>query len=208
MGKIFKVIYLKKSVIIFFKTVFLTSVLLMVFVCFGYMLLTSEVTLAETKEENVPYYESVPQNVNLLFNVLDNKIMFSLDFENENIKIVNVYGEEEYSFYGYSTDFYVECDLNIISGIVDILGGIELEITDEKLNYTGTQIKEILEYNSDSYFSRDIVSKIIEKISKVGFSKEDFLYIIENSETNLTVPDCYEWEKYIKKLCKNAVFVN
>lgn len=208
LGKINKVIILKKSIKIFMRTVFLTSILLVFFVAFGYMFLSSKVTLAEQKQEKVPYYEPIPQNVSVLLTVLDSKTLFFLDFEKENMRVLSVGEEDGYTFYGYSADFYAECDLNTVSGIIDIIGGIELEINDEKLNYTGTQVKEILEYNTDKTMETEILKKTIEKISKTGFSKEDFLYIIKNSNTNLTVPDCYNWEKYIGKLCKNAIFVN
>mgnify|MGYP003315882712 CR=1 FL=1 len=33
-------------------------------------------------------------------------------------------------------------------------------------------------------------------------------FIIENSSTDLTVPDIFHWEKYIKETCKKAYFVN
>lgn len=199
---------MQRNIKIFVKTIFFTSFILLFFVIFGYMMLSSKVTLAEKKQEKVPYYESVPQNVSVLLTVLDSKTLFFLDFEKENMRVLSVGEEDGYTFYGYSTDYYSECSLNTVSGIIDIIGGIELEINDEKLNYTGIQVKEILEYNTDKTMETEILKKTIEKISKTGFSKEDFLYIIKNSNTNLTVPDCYNWEKYIGKLCKNAIFVN
>ena len=55
---------------------------------------------------------------------------------------------------------------------------------------------------------KQIIKSIIETVAKNGFHKKDFLVIIENSETNLTVPNCYDWENYIGKLCKNTFFIN
>ena len=44
----------------------------------------------------------------------------------------------------------------------------------------------------------------LEKISENGFSKDDFSYIIEYGNTDLTVPVCYDWEKYIKQMCSSV----
>lgn len=203
------VILLKKNIRIFIKTVALTSFALLFFIGVGFVVLTSKVTLVETKQEKVPYYESVPQNTNILFSVLDTHTLLCLDFEKNNMKVLSVEDlNDTYSFSGYDTDFYVECDLNNLADIIDILGGIPLETEEGTLNFTGLQIKEMLEYNKDKEIRKEIKKNIIVKISQIGFSKDNFLYIIKNSNTNLTVPDCYRWEEYIKTLCKNAIFVN
>ena len=52
------------------------------------------------------------------------------------------------------------------------------------------------------------IKQIFSKIAQNGFSKKDFLYVIENSETNLTVPDCYYWSDSIEAVCKTVVIVN
>lgn len=202
-------ITLKYNIRVFIKSVFFTTFALLFFIGFGYSFLTSEISLAEVKEEEIPYYSYTPQNVNILFSVLDYKTLLCFDFEKENIRIYNIdYENESYEFYGNETDFFVDCNLKALSYIVDGIGGVELSLTEETLNYTGTQIKEILEYNTDIKINHMILKDIIYKISLNGLLKEDFLLIIENCDTNLTVPDCYDWEKYIAKLCKNAVFVN
>jgi len=92
---------------------------------------------------------------------------------------------------------------------VDILGGIEMSDGEEVLRYTGVQISDMLSRNADSdAISREIILKLVEKIEKTGFQNEDFLYIIENSNTDLTVPDCYYWPEYISAICGNVQIVN
>ena len=74
---------------------------------------------------------------------------------------------------------------------------------------TGEQVVDYLTTSSDYYErKRQIIRIIAQKISSTGFSKEDFLYIIENSETSLTVPDCYFWSDYITELCKTVKIIN
>ena len=200
---------MKKSIIIFFKTVFFTLFLLMFFIGVGYFYLSGHISNVQNEVEKVPYYDYVPQNTGLLFNVLDNKTLAYLDFENQSLRVCFIEGDiSQNNIYGYEIDYEIEADLSLVSEIVDILGGIDLNINGEALNYTGAQIKEILEKNTDDMIEKQIIKSIIETVAKNGFHKKDFLVIIENSETNLTVPNCYDWENYIGKLCKNTFFIN
>ena len=113
------------------------------------------------------------------------------------------------TLYGYSVDYLIEGDYDLLSGIIDIAGGIEMENGEEVLRFTGVQVTDILSRTTDrEELRRKIISKIIEKIRETGFQKADFLYIIENSNTNLTVPDCYYWSDYITDLCTNARIIN
>ena len=48
----------------------------------------------------------------------------------------------------------------------------------------------------------------MKKISDTGIDDEIFSYTVEKTETNITVPDCYNWNKYIKELCKNGEIIN
>ncbi len=209
LGKIFAVIYLKKSIIVFLKTVFLTSLLLTFFIGIGYFYLSGHITKAQNEVENVPYYDYVPQNTCLLFTVLDNKTLAYLDFENQNLRVCFVDKDiRENSVYGYKIDYEIKSDLGLVVDIVDILGGIDLDINGETLNYTGTQIKEILERNTQESIEQQIIKSIITQVGNNGFAKNDFLLVIENSETNLAVTDYFDWENHIQKLCKNAIFVN
>ncbi len=207
LGKIFTVILLKKSIIVFLKTILFTSLLLVFFIGIGYTYLSGHISKVQNEVKNVPYYDYISKNTGLLFSVLDNKTLAYLDFENESLRICHINSDSN-NYYGYDVDYEIESDLELVVEIVDKLGGIDLDINGEMLNYTGNQIKEILEKNTDDMLERQIIKCIIKKVGNNGFTKKDFLTIIEKSETNLTVPDCYDWDKYIQKLCKNAVFVN
>ena len=96
-------------------------------------------------------------------------------------------------------------DYTLVAGIVDAVGGIELEYGDEELFYTGVQVENILTSKIiDTDTRAEIIEKILSKIAKNGFFREDFLYLTENSETNLTVPDCYYWQDFISDVCKTV----
>ena len=51
------------------------------------------------------------------------------------------------------------------------------------------------------------ISKLEDLCSVLGISVAELLGI-ENSETNLTIPDCYYWSDNIQKLCKNLRVIN
>ena len=40
------------------------------------------------------------------------------------------------------------------------------------------------------------------KIGENGIDSEFFTFLVDSTDTDITVPDCYYWEKYITKLCK------
>lgn len=192
-----------------FKKLYFFIVSLYFFVTFGYVILSGylgNISIAQVEGEKIPYYDEILENTTLLFTINETKTLFNLDFQKEELNILFCDREEGYYIKGYAVDFYVEADYDLICGIIDNLGGIEIEINNEKLNYTGTQIIDLLKI--ENLISReDLIKKIVEKIANNGFYREDFIYIIENSETNITIPDCYDWEIYIKNLCKNENFI-
>ena len=53
---------------------------------------------------------------------------------------------------------------------------------------------------------QEISCKFFEKISKTGLSSEDFMFIIEESDTRLPYSVCYDWIPYISELFANCVY--
>lgn len=177
-----------------------------VFIGSGYLYLERELGEAENKAYSVPYYSPAPENAGILFKIDEQSVLVYLDFAGEGMRFV--FGED-WHIYGYKADYTVKGDYDLVSGIVDILGGIDLEIDGEVLRYTGVQVSELLlKSNLDRKLVDRVIIKITEKIKKIGFQNEDFLYIIENSSTNLNIPDCYYWGDYISGLCENVRIVN
>ena len=159
---------------------------------------------------SVPYYSFTPDSAGVLFDISGNLVFTFLDFERESISLV--FCEENHSYedeiYGYNVDYTITADHSLVGGIVDLLDGIELEENSEIFNFMGSQVVEKLTTTTSSTEKRYIIKQIISKIAQKGFSKKDFLYIIENSETNLTVPDCYYWSDSLGAVCKTVVIVN
>lgn len=182
-----------------------------IFVGLGYFYLDKKLEPADNKTSSVPYTRSLPENTGIKFKMGGKGLLVYMDFEQEQLSLI--FDDRDTSvggmLYGYSVDYIVEGDFDLLAGIIDILGGIELEMENEVLRYTGVQISDLLSIQSGSdTLMREIILKLTEKVKESGFKTEDFVYIIKNSNTNLTVPDCYYWSEYIGGLCENVQMVN
>lgn len=174
-----------------------------IFVSSGYFYLNHELEKTEKSESTIPYYSQAPENAGVLFDILDNRILFYLDFENNSINVFKDYKNTSTGemLNGFRVDYVIKGDYDLLSYIIDCIGGIELETEKETLRFTGVQvIEKIKDYIDSGEIYQKIIPAILEKIKQNGIGREDFIYIIENSETNLTLPDCYYWSDYIKSL--------
>ena len=174
----------------------------------GYLYLDSTITdIDVTKtEEKVQYYETLPQDTTVLFNICDDNILVNLCFSDKTLKVVSAedFDENQNTVYGYNIDYYINCNYKIVGYLTDIAGGVELE----GKRYTGVQITEMLEYSGVTKETKKLITeKIIQGISENGFNKDDMLYITENADTNLKFASAYIWIDYIKELCKYPIIV-
>lgn len=174
-----------------------------------YKSLENEKKAADTKEERIPYTE-IPENRGLLFNISgDTAVLFFLDFSEEISYIIRVdnYNSASDDFVGYSIDYKFDMDYYVLSSVFDHLGGLDLDIDGEDLRYTGVQICDILSTATpDIHFK--VISALCARISENGFSSDDFIFLIENTRTSLTVPECIYWQEFMKNIFSNVVFVN
>ena len=174
----------------------------------GYLYLDSTITdIDVTKtEEKVQYYETLPQDTTVLFNICDDNILVNLCFSDKTLKVISAedFDENQNTVYGYNIDYYINCNYKIVGYLTDIAGGVELE----GKRYTGVQITEMLEYSGVTKETKKLITeKIIQGISENGFNKDDMLYITENADTNLKFASAYIWIDYIKELCKYPIIV-
>ena len=174
----------------------------------GYLYLDSTITdIDVTKtEEKVQYYETLPQDTTVLFNICDDNILVNLCFSDKTLKVVSAedFDENQNTVYGYNIDYYINCNYKIVGYLTDIAGGVELE----GKRYTGVQITEMLEYSGVTKETKKLITeKIIQGISENGFNKDDMLYITENADTNLKFASAYTWTQYIGELCEFPVIV-
>ena len=174
----------------------------------GYLYLDSTITdIDVTKtEEKVQYYETLPQDTTVLFNICDDNILVNLCFSDKTLKVVSAedFDENQNTVYGYNIDYYINCNYKTVGYLTDIAGGVELE----GKRYTGVQITEMLEYSGVTKETKKLITeKIIQGISENGFNKDDMLYITENADTNLKFASAYTWTQYIGELCEFPVIV-
>jgi hypothetical protein len=199
----------KKRVLNILKTVWVSALCLVVFVAGGYFYLDNANKPTEIKQENVPYRQ-LPENCGILVESESGKTLFYMDFETESLKVV---GAEEITlsaveFGGYPVNYRLNTDYIMLEGFVDRLGGIDIEIESETLNYSGAQVSEIIKYNTvPTEIYRSIIKGLVERIANSGIATADLVFIIENSATDLEVGECYFWAEYMKNMCSNAVFV-
>ena len=196
---------LKKILIIFFcgASVFAASYAYLNFS------IKKSMTKIDQKEDNVPY-EYVPDNAGIGFLLPDGSALLTyLNFKENCINVVNVeqYDKSNNMYFGYTIDYTVQVNQTLIAGLIDRIGGIVIRVNDEALRYTGMQVVELIS-NNHSDIKQQIIKEIFKHISANGFSKEDFVYIIQNSKTDLSLLNCIYWLNHIGKIRNNINFVN
>ena len=165
---------------------------------------------ADQKDYTVPYAQT-PESCGIVFIYPDNSAtLVYLDFNKENIRLLDIesYDETRPEYYGYTADYTVSTSYELIEGIVDRVGGIEIEYQGKKMRYTGVQVIDMIAYGQVDDIKRQILLQIFDKISQNSFSKDDFVYIIENSESNLSFIDCIYWLDYLKSMSGRVDFIN
>ncbi len=195
---------LKKKSKRILKTIFLSLLFGIIFFISGFLYLNGRLEKISVSDnaELVPYY-SVPDDATVLLNICEDSVLVDLKFGEEKVNIVFL-ENNEYD-YGYTIDYTVNCDYNFVGYLVDITGGIEIN----GFRQTGVQVTQMLEFtdvkNSEK---RSIAKAVVNGIADSGFTKENLLYIIENSENNLKFNECYFWTNHISKLCKFPCYIN
>lgn len=164
----------------------------------------------DQKDYTTPYVK-LPENKGLVFVFPDNTAtLIYLDFEKENIKLVNinVYDELCPEYFGYSADYAISVSYDLVEGIIDRVGGIDITHNGETMRYTGVQVIDMIAYGKVDDIKHQILMQIFKKISKNSFSKDDLVYLIENGKGNLSFIDCIDWLNYIKSMSERTSFVN
>ena len=193
-----------------FKLLILCLICCSLFVGGGYLYLQKSFKETENKVSSVPYSFSAPENKGIMLDVCGSLTFFYLDFEDERLTVI-IPPETEYEgeIFGYPIDFTVKTDYGFVASAVDSADGIELNINGETLRFTGVQVADILSRTVDtSELKRQIITALLKKIGENGIDSEFFTFLVDSTDTDITVPDCYYWEKYITKLCKNGGIIN
>lgn len=197
----------------YFKTAMAFFLSAAMFFCCSYLYLNNSLKnerQADKKQQNIPYSET-PENCGLHFLLpAGRELLFFLDFEQEISYIIDINKNTTYKndYAGYSADYNFTLDYSVLSDIFDRLGGLDLVIENEELRFTGIQVCDLMCKNTGDDLSLKIVTAVCARLAENGFSGDDFVYLIENSDTDLKMPVCIYWEDRIKSIFSNAVFVN
>lgn len=178
-----------------------------VFVGAGYYYINANLQPVENEAESVPYSQESPQNAGVLLDISGDETYFYLDFESEKL-YVTLKPFEDSENYGYSVDYTITTHYEILSNIVDYVGGIDMSVDDTILRCTGIQVCSIYQSSANGKIKREIIEKICEKITENGVALDFFANIIENSQTDLSIPDCYFWDEKIQILCRNLQIID
>lgn len=177
------------------------------FVGAGYYYINANLKPVENKTPSVPYSQENPQNAGVLLDISGDKTFFYLDFDNEKL-YVTLKPENDAHNYGYEVDYTVTSDYEILSNAVDYISGIDMLVEGEMFRCTGNQVCSIYQSSSNDEIKREIIKKICEKIAQNGVALDFFANIIENSQTELSIPDCYFWDEKIQILCRNLHIID
>lgn len=164
----------------------------------------------DQKDYTVPY-NPTPENCGIAFVFPNNSAaLVYLDFNNVNIRLLDIesFDPSRPEYYGYTSDYTVYTSYELIEGIIDRVGGIDINHNGETMRYTGVQVIDLIAYGYTADIKQQILLQIFKKISQNSFSKDDFVYIIENSESNLSFLDCIYWLDYIKEMSGRINIIN
>ncbi|MBR7071107.1 MAG: hypothetical protein IKI29_02965 [Clostridia bacterium] len=135
------------------------------------------------------------------------EILFGMHFSDERLTVVFADGKPRDSYCGYVPDFTVRTDYQFLANWIDRFGGINLTANDTETRYTGIQIVELFsEITASQNQLSEILTQHLYQIASFGMTGQDFVFLIENTETDLTVPDCFDWQNHLPGLCRNASF--
>lgn len=171
----------------------------------GYFYIKKNNASVDKKVENIPYEPIEPDNCGIMFDITGKKTFAYFDFNDKTIMLIFEPQIDDNTVYGYSLDRYVNTDNGFFEILTDLTGGIT---TEDNTRYAGVQIKEMLDRTANNEKYYEIVGWVISNIAKKGLSKQDFVEILNYCDTDMTVPDCYYWNKYIKTMCNNIYRVN
>ena len=191
--------------------IFIFSMLCVFMVSGGYFYLRRNIGAAESPVSDVPYTFSEPQNSGILVECSGRKVYLYLDFSNERVTVIfpKILEEDERELYGYSIDYTLMITEPALAGLIDEVGGVDLEWEGEELRYTGVQVTDYLSRRpTPQSAEKTLIAALCERISEIGISKEYLVKMVQNGETDLTVPDCYFWSEWLPSLCQNVNFVD
>ena len=178
----------------------------------GFLLLPAEIAPPkQSVHENIEGigYTKYPPSRGLLFLGEDGSGVFVfLDFSSIStyLYIFPEEAEKNTELLPYVTDgvFYLKGDF--LPRLADRLGGIEMaDETGEKSLYFSSSVMAFCEEKLTYNKMLQLCISFFEKIAKTGLSSEDFMFIIEETDSNISYSVCYDWIPHIKEMLCNVI---
>ncbi len=178
----------------------------------GILLIPAELSSPEQSvHENISGvgYADYPPSCGLLFTDEEDRGAFIyLDFENivTQVHLFPENAEENASKLSYLTHYTLRLPENFSAQLCDRLGGIEM--TDDegvKSLFFGAALTQYEEKDLSADKMLKISLAFFEKIANMGLSSEDFMFIIELADTELTYSVCYDWIPHIREMFCNCI---
>ena len=198
-----------------YLTVFLSCIMVVLGVCtiLGILIIPAEIAPPkESAHENIEGvgYTKYPSSKGLLFLSENGSGAFIfLDFSSIStyLYIFPENPEENAALLPYVTDAVFHIDADFLPSFCDRLGGIELtEQNGDTSLYFSPSIISFCETGLNTEKMLQLCISFFDKIAKTGLSSEDFMFIIEETDSNISFSVCYDWIPYIKEMCQNVIY--
>lgn len=182
------------------------------FTFIGILLLPAEIAPPkQSVHENIEGvgYTKHPPSRGLLFLGEDGSGIFVfLDFSSIStyLYVFPEKAEENTALLPYLTDGIFNVKSDFLARLSDRLGGIEMtDETGEKSLFFSSSIISFCEQKLGYDEILQLCLSFFEKISKTGLSSEDFMFIIEETESDISFSVCYDWIPHIKEMFCNVI---
>ncbi len=204
---------MKRKRSVFFKTLFAAAATMAAFILVGAGMISFEQKEVDSDIQKVPYYEEqCPEFCGIFINFSEGgSVYVGLDYGNKRVCVIRLPAAASAGSaldYGYSADYEFEMTYDALAGFIDRFDGLILDTADGTMRHTGVQVCALLARTTEKQFINGVISGIFEKISAKGFTQKDLIYIIENSDTNMSYPQGYNLIEMLPEISKNLYFIN
>ncbi len=182
------------------------------FTFIGILLLPAEIAPPkQSVHENIEGigYTKYPASRGLLFLSEDGSGAFVfLDFSSIStyLYIFPENAEENAALLPYVTDGIFHIKSDFLPKLCDRLGGIEMrDETGENCVYFSSSLMAFCEKKLGYEERLQLCISFFDKIAKTGLSSEDFMFIIEETESDISYSVCYDWMPHIKEMFCNVI---
>ena len=158
--------------------------------------------------ESVPY-SAVPDNKTIL--IIGEKgegALLYLNFHDIVLQthLLDTDAEQRANKLGFIIDYKMELTNEFLCSLSDRIGGIEITKDGETFKYFGSSLNQLLE-EPPTFDNISVISEaFFEKFAKMDLSAADFMFIMENTNTDLDYDIYSEWADFLPELICNCIY--